>query len=303
MSNINIILYFDNTKYRESLARGLCYEYAGLNVFFAKDREEILKLIDRGILLTDIYVPEPAKTIFFSDKNNKEYKYSLSKKSPVKRIMETIRRIAFDEYGEYLCGGNYQTKVLQVFSKKGGLGVTSFAITLARLLSAETESKILYLNVGPMDDYEEFFDSDNFEVLEKREFLLLSEENIKVNILNYLQQDVWSVYYFKPEKSCNTIFCYEGINKLINDISSTHMFSFIVVDLGKNPPNTNNMVGETIEVTKNEVFYTGKHQHFSIELHRDNDSFYTFDGKTNISLKGIYAQTINRFIERCDFVY
>ena len=36
MCNINIILYFDNTKYTELLARGLCYESTGLNVFFAK---------------------------------------------------------------------------------------------------------------------------------------------------------------------------------------------------------------------------------------------------------------------------
>ena len=81
MCNINIILYFDNTKYTELLARGLCYESTGLNVFFAKDREEILKLIDRGILLTDIYVPEPAKTIFFSDKTIKNTNIAYLKKA------------------------------------------------------------------------------------------------------------------------------------------------------------------------------------------------------------------------------
>lgn len=299
MSSIKIILYFKNAKYADALARGLCYECTGLDVFFAQNEENIIALIDRGILLTDISLKFEEKTIFFYDKNQTESEYSISKISSLKGIVYEIRKITYKIYGEKLYLPNSNTRVIEVYSQKGGNGVTSFAITLSRIISMETDSRVLYLNFSIMDDYDEFLDTEhNKKALSKQHFIILKDEGINPNIEDYLKMDSWNVHYFEPERDYNTFF--KRSDRVLNYILEEGFASYVIIDRGKSISNKEAI--KEIELLENVLVYREKDLLNEFPLINDQDSFIKIGGKIEISMRGKYANNINMFVKNSEIL-
>ena len=304
MRSIDIILHFKNAKYAESLARGLCYEYAGLNVFFAEKDEDIQNISSKGILITDKLVKPNSRTIFLSSDIDDRFIYCIPKTTSVKVIMNAIRRIAQKEYGigTYAC--NKDTKVIGIFSERGGCGVTSMAITIARVLSAKTDEKVLYLNLGFLDDYNMYTGIEDYGSSSKMEYLFMKEEQITVNIENYCKEDMWGVYYFKPETKKNSFFLNTNEEDIIGYIVDEKFFSHIIVDYGKRKEIDNSILDGSFFIKNQRAFYTSprNEEQYTYSLCIDKDSFFCINENIEISMKGMYANAIDAILEKCGII-
>ena len=299
MSSINIILYFKNAKYADALARGLCYECTGLDVFFAQNENTISALIDRGILLTDRSVYFEQKTIIFSEDDWSESEYSISKKRMLKEIISKIKEIAYKIYGVKLYSKDCNAHVIEVYSKMGGAGVTSFAITLSRIISMETEARVLYLNYSIIDDYNVLLDIDSSQnTINKRQFIILKDEGIEINIEDYLERDSWNVYYFKPEGCCNTFF--KTTDRILNYILEESFASYVIIDRGKNVSNKEAL--KEIELLETSFIYREKDLLKEFPFIKDEDSFVKIDEKIKISMRGKYVSNINLFVKNSEIL-
>ena len=299
MSSINIILYFNNAKYANALARGLCYECTGLEVFFAQNENTVSDLIDRGILLTDKSVYFDKKTVVFYDDDWSESEYSISKKCMLKETISKIKEIAYKTYGVKLYSKECDANVIEVYSKQGGVGVTSFAITLSRIISMETDARVLYLNYSIIDDYNVFLDVDDSQnTISKREFIILKDEGIEIDIEDYLERDSWNVYYFKPEQCRNTFF--KTTDRILNYILEEGFVSYVIVDKGKNVSNEEAM--KEIELMENSFIYRENDLLKIFPLIKDEDSFIKIDEKIKISMRGKYANNVNLFVKNSEIL-
>lgn len=305
MKSVNIILDLKNAKYAESLARGLCYEYAGLNIFFEDNKKSISKLISRGILITDKLVENEAKTIFLSQEGDENYRYCILKISPIKKILEAIKTISQKEYGIEAYIRNQETKTVGVFSKRGGSGVTTFGIVLGRILAAKTERKVLYLNLGIVDDYSLYAGISNYDVCNKMEYCLLKEEGIPLNIENYCVEDSWGVYYFRPESNMNSLFLHVKRSKLMSYIINEKFFSYVIIDYGKCNLLEETYLEHKFEIRKGSVIYSdcNGNKTISYELCMDETDTVSTDKKNDISMKGQYANSVDIISVECDIVY
>lgn len=288
MKGINVILYFNSTKYADSLARGLCYECTGLNVFFAQNEEDIISLVERGILITDKNFNIENKTVMLMEDNSNNDKHILNKTCRLNQIIKNIKDIAFREYGVHLYSKEDKRCAIGIFSRKGGMGVTSFAINIARLISARTESRVLYLNCGVIDDYNEYAKIDNFDnTSSKKHFIFMLEQGIRIKIEDYVKQDEWNVYYFKPESNHNSFFKNVEPKQIIDNILGFEYFSYIIIDFGKREQIEAEIL-KIIEITDEEIIF-------------DNDGDKSFISYTRQDEKR-FINYIDRFIEESDIL-
>ena len=103
-------------------------------------------------------------------------KVCISKTLRIKAIMDEINNLAFESYGIIPFVNSNNSRVFGVFSKNGGMGVTAFAITLSRLIAAKTEGRVLYLNLGVIDDFDVYVEFDNSDVLSKMQYLFMKNQ-------------------------------------------------------------------------------------------------------------------------------
>lgn len=295
MRSINIILRFSNGRYADALARGLCYNYTGLNVFFEEDLDQSFQKMDRCILLTDDSSLVSNNTIVFGNEG-------IPILTPLRDIMEKIKVIVLREYGIILDYAASNCKSIGVFSKRGGRGVTSFSVMLARLIAARTEKKVLLLNLGIVDDYNEWVLEDFAGVLSKKQFLLMKEEGIKLNIEEFIKEDLWGTCYFKPEAGHNTFF--QKGETVLNHIIGQKYFAYIIVDFGKQNEDCIEICDEGLELLV-DIFKHTKLNNQSTEYKLCNKEvmFRADLDYLELSMKGEFASCIELFIEESQLVF
>lgn len=305
MRSISIIIFFENIRYAESLARGLCYEYAGLHMFFAENIENLDKQLERGILLTDKALYDTQKTIYFyneENQNESQFTYSISKNAAVRDVLKEIRKVAFEQYDIKLelCDNS---KKIEIFSQKGGSGVTSFAIILARLIALKTESKVLYVNLGVVDDYWQFAGIDQYSNLSKRQYIFMNEEAISVNLEEYCKEDDFGVFFFKPDMGCDNIFHNLSKKDLMAYMVNENLFSYIIADRGKQNHADREAFNVSLEVSKGLVKLSNfEDDDIIYQIMEDEYSFKANGEKIEISMMGDYANSIENFIEESEIL-
>ncbi len=200
---------------------GICREYTGIKLYAVSEPEEAALSGINGILLTDADI----------------YGSLVLKKEDIKGlpIRETVRKIAslyFDMTGEiFAVAGEDTPTVLEFYSRFGGSGVTSIAVTTARLLAASSERRVIYLNLRRYDDYEFYVDVDFRGLSSKRKFIYkIKKTSGTILIDEFIREDKWRVGYFCPQKGGNS-FEYECDADIIIDYLIKYKdISYIVVD-------------------------------------------------------------------------
>jgi hypothetical protein len=320
MSSIKIILYFKNPKYADALARGLCYECTGLDVFFAQNEKMIASLIDRGVLLTDCNIIFDQKTVFFNDEEHIESEYSISKKSPLKEIICMIKDIAYKTYGVKLYLKDYNAHVIEVYSQKGGIGVTSFAITLARILSVRSGKKVLYLSLDNIDDSYKYLNLGEKCKLSREEYFFMKEERLATDIENYLLHDQWGVNYYDSGMKENFFGCEYAKGRILDYIKSEEYFDYIVIDFGKICSVRQQGIQKIIELHSENVYQDLSKESVDNVLKVINFSEYSYGNKqqyyikksdkcftkeaefVEISMGGEFAQAIEALVDDIDLL-
>lgn len=305
MRSIRIIIFFENIRYAESLARGLCYEYAGLNVFFAEDIKKLDKQLERGILLTDKALYDPQKTIYFYSgdrQTESQFTYCISKGAAVRDILKVIRRVAFEQYGikPELCDNS---KKIEIFSQKGGSGVTSFAIVLARIMALKTESKVLYVNLGEVDDYWQLAGIDYYSNLSKKQYVFMKEEALSVHLEEYCKEDDFGVSFFKPDIGVDNIFHSLAKKELMAYLDNEKFFSYIIADSGKRNCGDREAFNISLEVSRGQVkLFSSENEYITYQIVEDEYAFKSNGKNIAISMLGDYANSIETFIEESEIL-
>ena len=234
MKAINVLIFVKNVEYGNALARGLCNECTNLKVFFEEGNYEKVKEENWDVLLTDCYAQESPKILHLRENNeNVKAEYDIPKTSPISDILSRIESVIGNNYGIKMdCSKEDKPRIIFLKTYEGGAGVTSISILIARYLAVKGES-VLYLNLGPIDDYCTYVNLDFIGIKDKRQYYFLNEEEIEVDVSEYTMKDRWGVSYFRPEERKNSFFDELENENILWYLEREKRFSCIVVDCGK----------------------------------------------------------------------
>ena len=296
-----------NMNYGKSLAKGLCYLDTGLDVFLAESLEEGINEATSGVLLTDCETNENPKIIRLSNRD---------KKKPLNAIHEKIRCAFRNVYNAEIGSiDSARPTVFGVYSKNGGKGVTSLAITLSRLMSVKTNKNILYLSMDKIDDSKKYIGFCGIEKLSKQQYVFMNEEGLSSNLMDYLCEDQWGVHYFVPDIGTNFFETKYAKDSVLEYVESENFFNYIIVDFGKIYGIDNKKIHKKIEIVEEKVLQdlsrksvedTLKVINFSdyikdgegyFYIKKDEYSFNESDEVVEISMDGKYAKSVEKLID------
>lgn len=151
------------------------------------------------------------------------YKYQ-----PASELMnEIIEFILSGSEGHCFAGGKRRGTVLGMFSPSGGVGITTYALALARELAKKEQ--VLYVSMEPLSS----FSGEESGLSELLYYTRQQQCNIllKVKSLVKKQQGVdciYSVGHYKDLEEIND----EDLNKWIEELCQTGGYGYLIVDLG-----------------------------------------------------------------------
>lgn len=181
--------------------------------------------------------------------------------------------------------------------------MTSFAIVLARSIALKTESKVLYVNLGEVDDYWQFAGIDYYSGLSKKQYVFMKEEALSVHLDEYCKEDEFGVSFFKPHIEGDNIFHSLSKQELMAYLDNEKFFSYIIADSGKRNCGDREAFNISLEVSRGQVkLCTSENEYITYQIVEDEYAFKT-DGKNiEISMMGDYANSIEAFIEESEII-
>ena len=322
MTRQKITICVKNQEYGKLLVRGLCNECTGLCFYIEEKIENALIRLEDSILITDFNVPQNPKILYLSDFNSKiDKEPGISKLTPISEIFLKIAQMSHACFNTKLRRKTYdKTKIISVFSEHGGSGVTSISIVLGRLL-ALLGNDVLYLNCGPIDDYNKYINVDFNGVSSKREYYFFSENGLNKSIESYIANDLWGLFYFKPERGMNSLFREVDIRQFIDCVVEDTRFSHIVVDYGKKDAvplekgetSLKIIHGEKQLVLSEEcvenqlrlINFSGykRNKKDVFHLRVDKTSFFKTDEKIDISMGSKFADDIESVLKSSNYLF
>ena len=306
MRGKSITIYMKNEKYGKSLAKGLCYIDTGLEIFLADSLEKAMEGTKEGILLTDYDVNNCERVIKISNEE---------KLKPIDYLMEKIRVAMKKIYKIELCLRQRNTKIFGIYSRFGGQGVTSFAITLARILSIKTDKPVLYLSLDNIDDSYRYIDFKGCFKYSKEEYFFMKEEMLIASLKDYLMVDRWGVNYYISDRTENFFSSGYAKDKIIDYIKNDSYFDYVIIDFGKKHCLSYKWLDKKIEIERENFaqdlsrerdedvlriinfseFADGNNGYYYIKKCIEN--FIQYDENIEISMEGEYAQCVEKYID------
>lgn len=312
MAEKTITIYMKNDSYGKSLGKGLCYMDAGLEIFFADSLEEAIYGMKKGVILTDYEMKDDPRIIKVSNSD---------KLHPLECLAQKIRLAFRNTYKVELYKDKKNTKVIGVFSNYGGQGVTSFSITLSRLISIKTDKNVLYLSLDKIDDSHRYTNSNSCYKSSKEEYFFMKEEGLEVNFREYLLKDQWNVNYFAHGNVKNFFGNENGKSRILDYIKSEDYFDYIIIDFGKIPLIEQREIDKKIQLVSQNLmqdlstepvedvlkvinfseFSGGNGKFFYVK--NSIESFVKIDGKIDISMESEFAESVEKFVETNELMW
>ena len=250
MAKINLIIADRDNKYIQGLANYFsnnysekfnitCFTDVDLLISFLKsDKKSDFLLINNEIFFEEIKKYNIKAVLITSDiKGVEQYEgYPVvNKYMPGRQLYENIIKTYVEQSPENLerIATNNNTKIITFYSPVGGIGKTSLAFALSRLLG-ESGKSVLYLNLEDIQSTDILFEKQ-----EKPSFsdfiYFVKERNYKINqkILEIIATDEeTNIKYFNPTESCLDVeeLDKEDMKFLLETLISLKMFSYIIID-------------------------------------------------------------------------
>ncbi len=303
MAKLTITVFVKNDKYGEALERGLAQQKEGIQILQAESSHMAAVSGLESILLTDI---EAYGSLVM---NPSEFK-----KKAADEILRKAAEKYFNETGIKILSEEEKAYVWEIFSFTGGAGVTSFAVTAARILSMTGNGNILYINLKERDDYKIYSEFDMKEISEvssKRKFIYMMR-NLpeKLFLQEYLIKDRFGVFYFCPQSSVNSFFKEAEAAEIIDRLQEEKFFRYILVDSSGMEETESAKIQISHIRDKRSGLYSQKGRylirnysgHISEDdlsaLPEDEKSFAALDNKIVISMEGQYAEAVRKVTEK-----
>ena len=312
MTEKRIIVCTKSDKYGKSLVKGLCYIDTGLDIFFEKSLENAMCNFKEGVLITDYEVDDNPRIIKLSKED---------KIKPLEQIYGQIRCVFRRNYGIEIYSHRQKTAmIIAIYSKYGGQGVTSFAITLARILSVRSSKKVLYLSLDNIDDSYKYLNLGEKCKSSREEYFFMKEERLATDIENYLLRDQWGVNYYDSGMKENFFGREYARDRILDYIKSEEYFDYIVIDFGKICSVRQQGIQKIIELHSENVYQDLSKESVDNVLKVINFSEYSYGNKqqyyikksdkcftkeaefVEISMGGEFAQAIEALVDDIDLL-
>lgn len=179
----------------------------------------------------------------------------IDKYQPASKLVKDIFNILSEDEvqaSQYYSFARNKTKVISVYSPRGGIGKTSVAIGCS-LLSSERGKRVFYLNLEFLQSTPFFFDCDIEQSFsEVLYYIKDKKKKLSLKVEAMTNEDFESkVHYFSPPESTidfNEILP-EELAFLVNQLRATNQYDVIFVDMTSNLSSNNiSILSESDEI-------------------------------------------------------
>lgn len=225
MKKLNLAVYMKEKEYGQALARGMAYLSRSLDITICEEKNKAADMATERVLITDDREMTGPWILLIRDV------------MPAEEILERTASIWHKMTGNlFFLENERRVNVWKIGSRQGGSGTTSVCLTMARLLAEGGDRRVLYINAGTVDDYEIYIDAPFEKASPKKRFIFhVCYTDEKDFPDRFAVQDLFGVYYLRPDIEGNNTACEAEIQKITDFFRDNGYFSHIVIDAGKNP--------------------------------------------------------------------
>lgn len=226
MKKMKLAVFTVEEDYAAAVARGIAGYARRVDIRICATRLEAEKAASEMVLLTDVAELREIKNAVY-----------MSGVCTADMLIDMAAEKWYEISGEVFVPVRDGTRIWALYTRQGGCGVTSAALAAAWVLSRDEQNRVLYLNLGPCDDYRDYTESDFEKTEQKRKFLyFISFVQKKISPLPYISRDSRGVWHLRPETEYNSLADPTKWDDLTGYIRECGFFSHVIVDLGKNRP-------------------------------------------------------------------
>lgn len=296
MKKIKIAVCTKNRHYGKALAKGLAEESAGIEIICADSSDAD----DCDVMLSDFKTPSELQISVLGDKI-KESESTISKSLPVGIILKKIIKTYLEATDHmFLPQMIEDTKIVGAGSNVGGAGVSTIAITAGRILSLQSEGKVIYINCSGSEDYNIYFEGNIEKPRTVKELIFRIKYSGKILLDDYIFKDEFGLCVLSAAEDLRI----DDIQILLKYLCESKHISYIVIDAGKNIQMMNLCHDQLIISNYNDVrcsYDEGVINNSMIKgkdrIRYDGTSFEKIDNKVRISLEGIFAEDIKDIVQ------
>lgn len=321
MKKLKIAVFVREKEYGFDLAKGLCSQSSGIEVFVAEDQAEAFDYAGKeGVVITDRRVENTSRTLLLTGEREGNHRAgnlkSIYKISPAKEILKAAISVCLEATGEIFCPEQEaELRIWELFSPRGGSGTTAIALTCARLLASRPEEKVLYMNLGIEDDYGIYAETRFDNVRPKRKFIYAAEVNSRIGTDNCFAADGYGLCYFRPEAERNSFLYEADMGRVAEFLRKNREFTRLVIDSGKRSKSLLAEADLTFKISREGDLRRDRKDekireiiNFSVAsglrdgrfyIPFDKESFARREEKTEISMEGMFAAAVFQIVSRC----
>ena len=211
----------------DELNTKMTFESTDLVLVEGLDEEKVMYLAEKLGMNPDLWIVEKQKKESFDCEDCKEV-----------QINKYLSADVFLRYINHMYNKKYQKRRLDICvnscqyvyfcSSSGGTGKTTVALGLAQELVRYHGKKVLYINYEEFDSsYKYMPQKEGFDL----EFLMVSKSK-KIDLSNYLLEDVYGVKYFNMGDKKNPLKCMDSreLFEFLDIINESIDFEYILID-------------------------------------------------------------------------
>lgn len=210
---------------------------------------------------------------------------------------------------------NERTNVIGVYSKAGGSGVSSIALTMCYCIYNFDNKKVIYLNCEAMNTSNIYlcYSID----AETKLFSYAISQGIEFDISRFIKKIDGVDYLGLNEQERFSVLNKDGLASLIEHIKARGEYEYILVDLGKISENRLQAVGElfgqTIEISSKRNYDSYNNMEYDnnvivnmipidssttkMGVHLDSEAFKLVDGRKIINHHTIFTSDIKKIVK------
>ena len=220
MKKMKLAVFTVEEDYAAAVARGIAGYARRVDIRICATRLEAEKAASVMVLLTDVAELREIKNAGY-----------MSGVCTADMLSDMAAEKWYEISGEVFVPERDGTRIWALYTRQGGCGVTSAALAEAWVLSRDEQNRVLYLNLGPYDDYRDYTESDFEKTEQKRKLLyFISFMKKKISPLPYISRDSRGVWHLRPETEHNSLADPAKWDSLTGYIRECGFFSHVKTD-------------------------------------------------------------------------
>ncbi len=217
MKKMKLAVFTVEEDYAAAVARGIAGYARRVDIRICATRLEAEKAASEMVLLTDVAELREIKNAVY-----------MSGVCTADMLIDMAAEKWYEISGEVFVPERDGTRIWALYTRQGGCGVTSAALAAAWVLSRDEQNRVLYLNLGPYDDYRDYTESDFEKTEQKRKLLYFISFMKKRSRRCRISQGTAEEYGISDRKRSTTALLIRQSGILLPAISENAVFSLML---------------------------------------------------------------------------